>query len=159
MIFNGLYMCCFGFTKLLGTQTSSKFSATCHAYVVGLHARMDTRPGDVAPHVCLAGPARTCRFRPCEGKTEPLLYCSLSLNFLVLFSSTHVPPLQRLDVVHKRCRPDGPWPAKGGFLLLLTMIPFLSLRFQFNQLFFTGFPPTSVTKSSLICSIVEFPQL
>jgi hypothetical protein len=27
MIFSGLYMCCFGFTKLLGTQTSSKFSA------------------------------------------------------------------------------------------------------------------------------------
>jgi hypothetical protein len=72
MIFSGLYMCCFGFTRLLGTQTSSKFLVTCRAYVVGLHAHMDKRPGDVAPHVCLAGPARTRRFRPCaRGKQSP----------------------------------------------------------------------------------------
>jgi hypothetical protein len=72
MIFSGLYMCCFGFTKLLGTQTSSKFLVTCRAYVVGLHAHMDTRPGDVAPHVCLAGPARTRQFRPyARGKQSP----------------------------------------------------------------------------------------
>jgi hypothetical protein len=135
MIFSGLYMCCFGFTKLLGTQTSSKFLVTCRAYVVGLHAHMDTRPGDVAPHVCLAGPARTRQFRPyARGKQSPSSTAlSLSLKFLILFSSSHVLPLRCLAAGHKRCRPGCPRPAnKGGFLLLLTMIPFLSLRFQFN---------------------------
>jgi hypothetical protein len=99
MIFSGLYMCCFGFTKLLGTQTSSKFSVTCRAYVVRLHARMDTRPGDVAPHVCMAGPARTRRFRPCEGKTEPLLYRSLSPSISSFFSPA------------RTFRPSGAWPS------------------------------------------------
>jgi hypothetical protein len=140
MIFSDLYMCCFGITKLLGTQTSSKFSATCCAYVVRLHACTDTWPSNVAPHICLAGSAQTRQFRPFKGKTEPLLYRSLSLYFLVPFSSMHVSPLWCLAVGHKRCQPDGPWPAKGEFLFLLNMIPFLSLRFQFNQLFFASFP-------------------
>jgi hypothetical protein len=109
MIFSGLYMCCFGFTKLLGTQTSSKFSApvvptwsACmRAWTRGLATSRPTSTWRV-PHG-LVGSV------PARGKQSPSSTAlSLSLNFLVLFSSTHVPPLWCLAVDHKRCRPDGP---------------------------------------------------
>jgi hypothetical protein len=86
MILSDLYMCCFGFTKFLGTQTSNKLSAGCHAYV---SACMRARTRSLAtsrPTSTWRVPHGRCRFRPCEGKTEPLLYRSLSPSISSFFS-------------------------------------------------------------------------
>jgi hypothetical protein len=86
MILSDLYMCCFGFTKLLGTPASNKLSAGCRAYV---SACMRTRTRGLAtsrPTSTWRAPHGRCRFRPCKGKTEPLLYRSLSPSISSFFS-------------------------------------------------------------------------
>jgi hypothetical protein len=149
MIFSDLYMCCFAFTKLLGTHTSNNYRLAAVPACPPACAHGHAAWWRCAPRLRGGSRMDTVGSVPARGKQSPLLYCSLSLYFLILFSSTHVPPLQFLAVDHKRCRPDDQWQATGEFLLLLSMIPFLSLRFQFNQAVFHRFSPTPVKQNQV----------
>jgi hypothetical protein len=112
---------------------------------VRLHERARTRglaTCPIAPHVLPQGSCTDAV--PTRKNRAPSSTASSPSVFLVIFSSTQcrsTPPLSGRRP--QRRRPAGPRPAKGGFLLL-SMIPFLSLRFQFNQAVFHRFSPTPV---------------
>jgi hypothetical protein len=127
-----------------------KFSASCRACLSACmrahgHAAWWV---PIAPHVLPQGSCTDAI--PTRKIRAPSSTASSPSVFLVSFSSTQcrsAPPLSG----HRpqRRRPAGPRPAKGGFLLLLSMIPFLSLRFQFNHAVFHMFSPTPAKQNQV----------
>jgi hypothetical protein len=130
--------CC----TLINVCPSSTIFGELSCLPVRLHARARTRglaTCPVAPHVL---PQGSCTdVVPTRENRAPSSTASSPSVFLVIFSSTQcrsAPPLNGRRP--QRRQPAGLRPAKGGFLLPLSMILLLSLRFQFNQAVFTGFP-------------------